>query len=221
MLRRICAIAVLAAVGLFVWGPEAMAQEENKVDPYATSTKICQMVINEDIEEEFPKAKGISWDMDSVGEEDAKREVRLTGLGSYKGDSGKKREFEFECTYDKGDERVSGAWWQSSFDRKRHVVVESGDKPETPESEVNQACRRAVLDEVREGFPSSVKNLELLSESIERSIADGVHELAGEGRFQGGGGTWRRFTFTCSYDAHEAEVTAASWRHLGAEEDQE
>ena len=208
-------LTTLAVIGL------ATAPASAQVDPYAASTKTCESVVNDDVKSEFPKAKGIGWDMNSVTEtKTSKREVHLKGSGSYKGDSGKKRTYTFDCTYDTKDNRVTAASWTSSFDRKQHVVVGGGSTDDAPtEADVARACREPVERVVSEGFPSTVGKLSFLEDTLELSEKKGVSHLSGEGRFRGGGGNWHRFEFTCAYDADDEEVTDATWTHLGDERD--
>jgi len=208
-------IAGLLAAGVLAAAPSAAAG----VDPYAASTKTCEAVINDDVKREYPKAKNIAWNMSSAAQEEvSKREVRLQGSGSYKGDSGRGRSYSFDCTYNTSDDRVVAASWTSSFDGKRHVVVAAPRAEGPTPEEVAKACRGPVERLVSKEFPSSVGQLELIEDTLELAKRQGALRLTGEGRFRGGGGTWRRFTFTCDYDADDKKVTDATWRHLGPEE---
>lgn len=188
------------------------------VDQYAASTKTCESVVNGDVKRAFSDAKGIEWDWDSVSEHESSNTLTLRGQGSYKGKSGKGRTFDFECEYDTKGSRVSTGWWQSSFDGKRHTIGSGTSTSAPSESDITRACQKAVKDKVSADFQPGVRSLELIQDSIDRTDTRGGQKLSGQGRFQGGGGDWRRFDFTCTWDDDE-EVTDTTWRHLGDEKD--
>lgn len=216
--RRQNVVIVPTAVVLLCAPLCTLIAQERTVDPNALSTRTCQALIIDSIEEEFPKAKNVAWDMDSVRVTDTRGGVRLIGEGHYKGGSSR-RAFDFECDYSSKKDEVVSAWWVSSFDRKRRVVVEDESASPMSALEVGEACLSAVEDFVREGFPSTVSKLELIEDSLELADPDEFYELTGQGRFRGGGGNWHRFEFACTYDETEEEVRDASWKHLGDERD--
>ena len=207
-------VATLVLIG----GMVGLAAEAKEADPYAVSTRTCKSVVNDDVKEEFPKAKGIDWDMSTVRESEVKGGVKLTGKGGYKGDSGKKREFDFECTFSKKQESVTAASWISSWDRRTHVIAEDdGSDSAISEMELKKECRDAVDTTVRGDFEHGVRKLELIDSTIEISERKGTYKMEGLGRFVGGGGDSRRFEFTCTYDEEDEEVTDSTWKHLGNE----
>lgn len=219
-MTRISFRAVFPAFALLLSSASgvALAQQERTVDPDSAPTRTCQALVIDSVKEEFPKAKRIEWDMESVRESDVEVGLLLSGYGNYQGGSARRR-FDFECIYDAAKEQVVSAWWVSSFDRQRHVVVDiEGVSGWTP-AQITKACQAAVTDLVTDEFPGAVRKLALVKETIERSENRGLHELSGQGRFQGGGGTWRRVSFGCNFDENAEEVTEVTWAHLGAESD--
>ena len=213
--NRARALVALAAIA---WAGTGVAGATNR---YSAAAKTCEAVINEDVEDEFPKAKNVAWNWDSVSEKETRNGIKFAGQGTYKG-SDKQRTYDLECVYDTEEDRVTSAWWRSSFDNVRHTVVAPpSDTPsEGPtEAAVTSACERAVDATVREDFEHKIRKVELVEDSIERSERQETHKLEGQGRFLGGGGNWHRFDFTCTYDEDDEEVTDATWKHLGDERD--
>jgi hypothetical protein len=203
-------IGVLALAGAGIAGA---------VDPNAASSKTCESVINGDIMKQYSHAKSIAWDWGSVTEKKSSSAVTLRGQGTYKGKSGKGRTYDFECEYDTENDRVTTGWWQSSFDGKRHAVGSGTSTSGPTEDDIANACQKAVNQKVRSDFEHSIKTVELIDDSITGSESPGARNLKGQGRFQGGGGGWHRFDFTCTYALEDEEVTNVTWKHLGDEKD--
>lgn len=205
------ALAILAALG---------AMPAHAVDANSASFRSCESVINADVKKEKPKAKSIAWEMSTVREHSSSNAVTYSGEGTYKGVSGKKRTFDFECKYDTKKNTIASGWWQSSVDNKRYTIYTGSSNSHTSgpsEDDIQKSCLKAVDSKVRQDFEHSIRKVELIDDSIDATVSGSRHKLVGQGRFLGGGGNWHRFDFTCKYDADDEKVTDVTWKHLGDE----
>ena len=205
-------LASIATAALLQAASPALAEE--MVEANRATIDACAEVINSHFEQTYPRARHFAWDMSRLTMEDSLFGDQLKGGGDYRGQGGKKRTFEFDCTYDVFAGQVVKAIWESSHDPGVvRLVVDLTNDMEIMPGKVETACTDGIDGLIRVNWPT-YRELELVEETLDRQkIRDG-YLLRGEGRFLGVARNWHRYNFRCVFDGDSAEVT---WKHHGKE----
>lgn len=198
-----------------------MAQQatarQSVAEIHQTALNACAEVVVADFEAAYPQAKRLIWNLSRLTAEPSLFGDQLKGVGDYRGKGGKPRTLEFDCTFDPFSGEVVKAVWESSHDPGvvRQVVDVTDDMEALP-GKVVEACKEAIEERIREGWPN-YREQEFDDQSLERRKTREGYLLRGEGRFMGGAGNWHRFDFRCIFDGTDVELR---WKQYGKEVDE-
>ena len=155
-------------------------------ETHQAALNACAEAVVGDFEEVYPKAKKLIWDMSRLTAEDSLFGDQLKGTGDYRGKGGKRRTLEYDCTYDPFSEQVVKAVWESSHDPGVvHMAVDLTGDMEIMPGKVSEACTAALDEKIRSNWPN-YREMEILTDTLERRKTRDGYLLRGDGRFLGG-----------------------------------
>jgi len=208
-------LASVAALVLLLATVPALAEETMEANQAAIDA--CAEVINSHFERTYPKARQFAWDLSRLTVEDSLLGGLLKGGGNYRGKGGKRRTFDFECTWDPYAEQVTKAFWESSHHPGVvRLVIDASNELEILPGQVEEACTDGIDGLIRKNWPT-YREMELVEETLDRRKTREGYLLRGEGRFLGVARNWHSYNFRCMFDGDSAEVT---WKHHGKEVDE-
>ena len=206
--------SIAATVLLLAFSPLVADETE---DANRVAIDACAEVVNSHFDQTYPRAKQFAWDVNQLTVEESLFGDQLKGGGNYRGKGGKRRTFDFECTYDPYTGELVKAFWESSHDPGVvRLVLDMTDEMEIMPGKVEAACTEGIDGLIRETWPG-YQEIELVEETLDRRKTRDGYLLRGEGRFLGRASNWHRYDFRCLFDGEEAEVT---WKHHGKEVDE-
>lgn len=190
------------------------ADAQETVEANAAAIDACAQVINPHFDQVYPKSSRFVWDMSRLTVEESLFGALVKGGGDYRGKGGKRRTFDFDCSYDPYEGQVVKASWESSHEPGVvRLVVDVTEGMEILPGAVLEACTGALDARILETWPRYQK-LELLDETMDRRKTRDGYLLRGEGRFLGVADAWHRYDFRCMFDGESADLT---WKHHGKE----
>jgi len=82
-------------------------------------------------------------------------------------------------------------------------------RPANPSAEWTKACTEQVETKLRKERPTT-KQFQIAEDTLERwAESDDAIGISGSGKLLGPGGTWRRFSFECTWDSANSRLTKA------------
>lgn len=208
------ALASVGAACLLLAPPPSVAEEIPM--PEGPNIEACADAVNSHFKATYPKSSRFAWDLTRLTEEKSLFGDVLKGGGDFRGKGGKRRTFDFECTYDPyAGEVVKASWEASKEPGVVRLVIDLTDDMEILPGQTEEACTGALDETIRKNWPT-YRELELLEETLNRRKTPDGYRFRGEGRFQGPAGSWHRYRFRCLFDGEDADF---GWKRYGKEED--
>lgn len=162
----------------------------------------CGRALGDKVRAKYPASGRVEVTRDSVREQQSGRDrLVLSGRGQVETRNDGWRRLTFECTYDTRARAVNTVRYDIAS-----ASSSGGGAPMTPSS----VCKKAVSRRIHDDYPASGKIRWSVPDLREQPMGNGQTAVTGRGRIQTQYGDWRRFSFSCTYDARSNRVTRAN-----------
>jgi hypothetical protein len=164
--------------------------------------RTCESALRDRVGAKYPGSGRVEVRQESVRQKQTgKDRLVLSGGGQVGTRNGGWRRLTFECGYDTRTNAVASIRYDVAA-----ASSTSGGAPLTPA----YVCKKAVARRIHDDHPASGKIRWSVPGLREQAIGNGQTIVTGRGRIQTRYGDWRRFTFSCTYDARRNRATRAN-----------
>ena len=174
---------------------------------YRTARYACENRIRDKIYADRSRVDRVEFERADAWRSGGER-VKVKGEGRFRHRDKGWRPFEFDCSYDAYDDRITNASYRKRYSGSGGSGDFDNEQPrDTWES--RNACRNAVRERVRNKNPNAhdihwrENSLQVSRENRNRT------RYSGKGGFVGGRGKKRSFDFHCTYDFIDRRVIQA------------
>lgn len=168
----------------------------------AAALRACEAGLRDAVRARYPASGTVEVQRDGVRQQQTgKGHLALSGRGQVQTRDASWRRLTFECGYDTRAGAVRGVRVDVAS-----AASAAGGAPLTPA----YVCKRAVARRIHDDHPASGKIRWSVPALREQPLGTGETAVTGRGRIQTQYGDWRRFSFSCTYDARRGRATRAT-----------
>ena len=168
----------------------------------STAQRACAGALRERVRSDYPQSARVEVQSTTVHRQGSNKQFTVRGSGRVETRNSSWRRLTFNCIYNVDRGAVTSLRYDIA------PASGGGNGQATP----SYVCKRAVARKIHDAHPASGKIRWLVS-SINEQPASGRQTLVtGKGRIQTRDGTWRRFTFSCTYDDRSGRAVRANAR---------
>ena len=188
---------VLAALLVAGVGSPCAARDLN-----GAAARACESALRDKVRAKYPASGRVEVRGDSLRQKQTgKDRLVISGGAQVETRDAGWRRLTFECGYDTRSSSVASVRYDIASGSSA-----GGGAPLTPA----YVCKKAVARRIHDAHPASGKIRWSVPGLNEQPAGNGQTHVTGRGRIQTQYGDWRRFSFSCTYDARSGRATRAN-----------